>query len=64
MTLDHILQDSDHQFIGKISKCITRDDLRLLCDVKGEDDLVVCKLNDDKVIAWLKTKVQYFIFVV
>lgn len=58
MTLDHILQDSDHQFIGKISKCITRDDLRLLCDVKGEDDLVVCKLNDDKVIAWLKTKVE------
>lgn len=58
MTLDHILQDSEFQLIGKISKCITQDDLKLLCDVKGEDDLIVCKLNDEKVISWLKTKVR------
>lgn len=60
MTLDHILQDSEYQYIGRLSKCISREDLALLCDVK-DGDLLVWKLNEEKVITWLKTKVKYFL---
>ncbi len=28
-----------------------------ICDVKGDDDLQVYRLNNDKAIAWLKAKV-------
>ena len=59
MTLDHILQDNNHQHIGKLAKCISFEDLALLCDTKGQDDIQVCKLNEEKVSDWLKTKVVY-----
>ena len=57
MTLDHILQDTGHRHLGKLSKCISNEDIELLCDTKGDDDIFACKLNEDKVTSWLKTKV-------
>ena len=32
-----------------------------MCDCKGDDDLQVYRLNNDKAIAWLKGKVMYCI---
>ncbi len=58
MTLDHILQDSNNENIAKLSHCTTKEDLTLITEMKGEDDLVVCKLNHDKVISWLEKKVN------
>ena len=61
MTLEHILQESDNDHIRELSLCITKEDLCLVTDMKGEDDLIVCKLNHDKVISWLKKKVNFFV---
>ncbi|CAB4016274.1 ribonuclease H2 subunit B-like, partial [Paramuricea clavata] len=58
MTLDHILQDSNNEHLAKLSHCITNEDLALVTEVKGEDDLVALKLNHDKVISWLEKKVH------
>ncbi|XP_028405511.1 ribonuclease H2 subunit B-like [Dendronephthya gigantea] len=57
MTLEHILQESDNNNICELSHCITKEDLCLVTDMKGEEDLIVCKLNHDKVISWLEKKV-------
>ena len=58
MTLEHILQDSNNENITKLSHCITKEELALITEMKGEDDLVVCKLSDNKVISWLEKKVK------
>ena len=58
MTLQHILQDSNNEHITKLSQCITKEDLALVTEMKGEDDLVVYRLNDNKVISWLEKKVN------
>jgi hypothetical protein len=60
MTLDDILQDSNNEHLAKLSHCITKEDLALITEVKGEDDLVALKLNHDKVIYWLEKKVNRF----
>ena len=62
MTLDHILQDSSNHNLGKLSHCVTKEDLSLVTDLKEDVDFVVCKLNHDKVLSWLKEKVNYIFF--
>jgi hypothetical protein len=58
MTLNQVLQDSNNEHITKLAQCITKEDLALVTEMKGEDDFVVCKLNDNKVISWLEKKVN------
>ena len=58
MTLSHILQESNNEHIAKLSRCISNEDLAVISEVKGEDDLIVFKLNDHKVISWLEKKVD------
>lgn len=58
MPLSHILQESNNEHIAKLSYCITNEDLAVISEVKGDDDLIVCKLDDHKVISWLERKVD------
>ena len=64
MPLTHILQESDNEHIAKLSHCITNEDLAVISEVKGDDDLIVCKLDHHKVISWLEKKVNIFFNVV
>ncbi|XP_073256562.1 ribonuclease H2 subunit B-like [Porites lutea] len=57
-TLEQLLVDEKHPCIGTLTGCISPDELLNICDVKEDDDLQVYRLNNDKTIAWLKTKVE------
>ncbi|EDO46023.1 predicted protein [Nematostella vectensis] len=57
-TLDQILIDSKFPSVGKLTNCITHESLTSVCDCKGDDDLHVYRINEDKTMAWLKTKVE------
>lgn len=50
--------DNKYPSIGLLSSCINSDTLTNVCDCKGDDDLQAYRLNEDKLIAWLKTKVN------
>ena len=50
--------DEKHPSISQLTDCLCSSELLNICDIKGDDDLQVYRLNNDKAIAWLKTKVQ------
>jgi len=57
-TLEQLLMDEGHPSVSMLTGCLTSDELLNICDIKGDDDLQVYRLNNDKTIAWLKAKVE------
>ncbi|XP_031554878.1 ribonuclease H2 subunit B-like [Actinia tenebrosa] len=57
-TIDQVLMDDDYPAVSSLSMCVSSDVLSNVCDCKGNDDLQAYRLNEDKLIAWLKTKVE------
>jgi len=57
-TLEQLLLDEGHPSISRLTGCLTSEETLNICDVKVDDDLQVYRLNNDKVIAWLKAKVE------
>ncbi|KAJ7378015.1 Ribonuclease H2 subunit B [Desmophyllum pertusum] len=57
-TLEQLLVDEGHPSISRLTGCLTTEEILNICDVKGDDDLQVYRLNNDKAIAWLKVKVE------
>ncbi|XP_078379595.1 ribonuclease H2 subunit B-like isoform X1 [Oculina patagonica] len=57
-TLEQLLLDEGHPSISRLTGCLTSEEILNICDIKGDDDLQVYRLNNDKAIAWLKTKVE------
>ncbi|CAH3120028.1 unnamed protein product [Pocillopora meandrina] len=57
-TLDQLLLDDEHPSICRLTGCLRSDEILNICDVKGDDDLQVFRLDKEKTIAWLKTKVE------
>jgi len=55
--LEQLLLDESHPSISRLTGCLTSEEILNICDVKGDDDLQVYRLNNDKAIAWLKAKV-------
>lgn len=49
--------DDNYPAVSNLSMCVSSDTLSNVCDCKGDDDLQAYRLNEDKLIAWLKTKV-------
>ena len=52
--------DDEHPSICRLTGCLRSDEILNICDVKGDDDLQVFRLDKEKTIAWLKTKVFIF----
>ena len=52
--------DEKHPAVNRLSNCVGQEEMTVICDCKGDDDLQVFRINEDKVIAWLKTKVSLF----
>ena len=50
--------DEKHPSISQLTDCLSSSELLNICDIKGDDELQVYRLNNDKAVAWLKTKVQ------
>lgn len=57
-TLDQLLLDDEHPPVCRLTGCLRSDEILNICDVKGDDDLQVFRLNNDKTTAWLKAKVE------
>ena len=54
--------DDEHPSICRLTGCLRSDEILNICNVKGDDDLQVFRLDKEKTIAWLKTKVFIFLF--
>ena len=52
--------DESHPSINRLTGCLTSEEILNICDVKGDDDLQVYRLNNDKAMAWLKAKVMTY----
>ena len=58
MPMEQIFVAKDFQAaLQLLENCITKSELETICEVKGSLDLSAYKLNTDKVVTWLKTKV-------
>ncbi|KAK3699391.1 hypothetical protein QZH41_018562, partial [Actinostola sp. cb2023] len=57
-TLDQLLMDDKYPSISQLLSCMNSDTLSSVCDCKGDDDLQAYRLNEDKLTAWLKAKVE------
>jgi len=58
-TLDNILVEPDYSpALLKLEECLTKQCLMQICTCKGDDEFVVYKADNDKILQWLVTKVQ------
>ena len=58
MPMEQIFVAKDFQAgLQLLENCITKSELETISEVKGSLDLSAYKLNTDKVVTWLKTKV-------
>ena len=64
-TLDQILMDDSYPSIQRVSLCVSAEDMTNVCDMKGDDDLQVFRINEEKLLAWLQRKVmlQYYVII-
>eukprot|EP00795_Rhopilema_esculentum_P016313 gene16313-7701_t len=59
MPMEQIFVAKDFQAgLQLLENCITKSELETICEIKGSLDLSAYKLDTDKLVTWLKTKVE------
>ncbi|CAH1780937.1 unnamed protein product [Owenia fusiformis] len=58
MQLDQIVRDENYPECTRLCTCSQGKDLKLIADIKGDDDLKVYRYNKERTLSWLKTKVE------
>ena len=59
MTQEQLFIDREYQVgFSKLENSLRKSDLSTVCDCKGSDDWVAYKLNAEKVLSWLTSKVR------
>lgn len=56
-TVDQILMDKDYPAIQRLTNCVSDEEMTDLCDVRGDKDFQAYRINDNRVLAWLRQKV-------
>ena len=62
--LDQQICDEEYPECTRLCNCVNQKQLGLIADLKGPEDLVVCKYNEEKTMKWLSLKVTFFSFLV
>ncbi|XP_065645135.1 ribonuclease H2 subunit B isoform X3 [Hydra vulgaris] len=57
-TLDNILVDETYSSVSILAACLTKENLSNVCDEKETSDFVVYRLNKEKTLDWLCSKVK------
>ena len=61
MTLEQTLMNKKYQSgLTRLENCLSTSDLEKVCDCKKSDEFTAFRLDTEKVISWLTTKVKIF----